>query len=133
MKKKFAIAIAVIFMLIAGTFSFSRYGWKLFGFQFCSPPSMVSIRNITIDKNENLIKLSGHTFASAPAFVGFIYKIEDETLYVGMKYNLLFGFLNRDGSFNIRMSAMSNDFNRIVLKNKDSERVIWEKGGPKVE
>jgi hypothetical protein len=76
---------------------------------------------------ENRITLSGNTSASAPSFVGYTYKVVDNNLYIGMKYNLLFGFFKRLGHFDITINYETKDLGKIYFKDGSSQKLIWEK------
>lgn len=132
MKKKIIIVIASLCIVFIAIFCASRYGWRLFGFRYCSDPSMIYVEHITVDSNDDFIKIAGNTSASAPAFIGAINKLDGATLYVGMKYNLLLGFFNRDGSFDIQIPIDTKDIEKIIIKGNQAEETIWEKGGPKL-
>jgi len=58
----------------------------------------------------------------------FTYKIEGAALYVGMKYNLLLGFFNRDGAFNVRIQIDTKTVDKIIIMGNQSEKTIYEKG-----
>ena len=125
MKRMVIKVSALILLIVVVTFVGFRYGWRLFGFDACDNPNSLFTENIKIE--ENLIVLSGDTSQSAPAFVGYIYEISDGNLYVGLKYNLLFGFYERLGRFNIRIKCDTSQIKKIYFKNGNTEKLVWEK------
>ena len=112
-----------IILLSAIAFMSARYGWKLFGFQFCEDINRLYVENIEV--TDNIVMLRGNTAASAPAFVGYTYKIVEDKLYIGMKYNLLFGFTQRLGAFNISLKTDTSKITQIFLKDEQKEKRIW--------
>ncbi|NLM50583.1 MAG: hypothetical protein GX196_06495 [Clostridiaceae bacterium] len=128
MNKALKIGLIVIVLLLILNFlvyTTARYGWKLFGFKYCQDVGILHVKEIVLD--EDYIILRGNIGASTPAFVGYIYKIEDGKLYVGLKYNLLFGFKERLGNFEVAVNANKNDISEIYLKDKDKEKLIYKK------
>jgi hypothetical protein len=127
--KKIVKIILVVILIIVGLqatlFVGARYGWRLFGFEFCQPTSSLYTNNIKI--NDNNIEIQGGTTYSAPAFVGYIDEISGNTLYIGMKYNLLFGLSNRIGNFNIKLNCDTKNISKICFKDKTGIKVIWDK------
>lgn len=116
--------MALIFISLV-LFISARYGWKLIGFNACTNPENLYVQKL--DVSENTVVLSGDTIASAPTFVGYIYQVSDGNLYIGVKYNLLFGFINRVGHFDIDLKADGSQINKIYFRDGSSQKLIWEK------
>jgi len=129
MRKRRAILLALLLLVPVFAFCASRHAWRLFGFHFCANPHSIQVADIVIDSDNNTVELRGDTAASAPAFVGFTYKIEGGTLYVGVKYNLLLGFSDRDGRFDIRIPTAAA-IDKIVMLNGRAEETIYEREHP---
>jgi len=122
--KKLFIILGVVFLIIAlAAYPISRYGWKLFGFTLCDTTAFAT----SVDIDDNFVYLKGYTASSAAAFVGYTYRIKDNTLYVGMKYNILLGFTDRDGSFDIKIPIDNKTIDKIIIKGGSYEEVIYEK------
>lgn len=64
----------------------------MFGFDYCTSPDSVIATNI--DVKPDIVTIQGDTIASAPAFIGYIYKIDGDKMYIGLKYNLNHSWLN---------------------------------------
>ncbi|HEY9059896.1 MAG TPA: hypothetical protein VIO64_05230 [Pseudobacteroides sp.] len=126
MIKKIFMITAIIFIALAVLFISTRYGWKLFGFNACTSPDSIYVQKIEVSGNR--VVLSGDTSASAPAFVGYIHKQSGENLYIGLKYNLVFGFVNRVGHFDIDIKCDTSQINKVYLRDGSSEKLVWEKG-----
>ena len=127
------ILISIIFVALIAIYFIPHYGWRLYGFKYCSNPSMVVIRSITINNNENFVNIIGDTSSSLDAYVGKIYKKDDDTLYIGIKYNSLFGFFKRDGSFDTKIEINTSDIEKIIITNNQENKTIYIKGSPQYE
>lgn len=120
-----AIILCLIILLFMGVYLGARYGWRLFGFGPCITPTGILASEIIVD--DGTVSLKGYTSHSAPAYVGYIYEEKDGNLYIGLKYNLLFGFSKRIGAFDIQIKCNTEDLSRIYFKNGSEEEMIWEK------
>jgi hypothetical protein len=128
MKKIVRIMLIVLIIIIglqATLFIGARYGWRLFGFEFCQPANSLYTNSIKI--SDNNIDIQGGTTYSASAFVGYMYKINGDTLFIGMKYNVLFGFSKRIGNYKIKLNCNTKKINKICFKDKTGIKVIWDR------
>ena len=132
-KKIILVVVLILLFVSMATYFAPRYGWRLFGFRYCADPSTIFVDRISIDYNDDFIELFGDTSSSAAAYVGAFHKLDGNTLYVGMKYNYLTGFTNRDGRFVVHIPIDTEKIERIMLKGNQSEKHIWTKGGPAPE
>jgi len=124
MKKLLKIVLGTIIVIIL-IFVISRYGWRLFGFSMCDSPEANHVEDIIVDDTK--IFLSGGTVDSISAYVGYCCKREDDNLYIGIKHNILLGFINRLGNFNIIIKGDPISIQNIYFKNSNSERLVWNK------
>lgn len=124
MKKlgKFTIVVLCFILLL---FIGPRYGWRLFGFNACVDPTAIITYDINV--SDDHVNIKGFTSQSAPSFVGYVYKIENDNIYVGLKYNTLFGFIRRNGEFDINVKCDTSNLSGIYFKNGNGKKVIWEK------
>lgn len=120
MKIKYLVICIVV--LIGVGLLMATHGWRLFGFSFCKNPDHIAVQNI--DYNEEIVKLTGTTSTSGDYFAGYTYKIEDDNLYIGLKYNLII-FSEKDGDFNIELDMNEKNIKKIYLKGEDKIREIW--------
>lgn len=125
MKKSIIKYITIFISVILSVFVISRYSWRLFKFNYCENPNNLYINSIDIKSNN--IYLIGNIIESASSFIGYTYKISDKNLYIGLKYNTLTGFFKRDGQFKIKINCDVNQIQKIYLKNKFENKLIWEK------
>lgn len=120
--KKLIIIVIVIAAIFLSLYLFARYGWRLSGFSACS--NTVMCTEATIENGE--VHIKGGTADSISSYVGYIYKVEDGTLYIGAKFNLLLGFGERDGGFDIRFQP-KEEFHQIYFKGSNGvyEKPVW--------
>lgn len=123
MARKIFIFLFLLVFIVVIVFAWARYGWKLWGFSSCAYPNQIYVSDVQINKDN--IVLQGQTGSSADSFVGSIYKISDHKLYVGLKYNLMFGFTVRDGSFHIKVPCHSESIKEIYLTDSENKKLIW--------
>ena len=128
MKKIFKIIlwviIAIVLLNVAVNIT-ARYGWKLFGFQYCERVEPIYVQNIEV--SSDTVTLNGGVMESASAFVGSTYEIVGDKLYIGLKYNVLFGFSQRIGTFNISLKTDTSKITQIFLKDAHDEKQIWSR------
>jgi len=129
-KKIFFIIIPMLLFASMAVYVAPRYGWRLFGFKYCEDPSTLIFEQLAIDYNNGFIEIIGNTTISFTAYVGSTHKLSGTTLYVGMKYNSLTGFSNRNGRFEVHIPIETERIEKIILKGKQGEKIIWEKGEP---
>ena len=123
--KKFVMFAAIVLCLILLVFIGARYGWRLCGFNACISPTGIFASEIVVSHDS--VKLKGNTSHSAPAFVGYVYEVKGNNLYVGLKYNMFWGFFKRIGAFDIQIKCDTSNLSNIYFKNGNEEKLIWEK------
>lgn len=116
------IAAVLIFALVlTAAWMAGRYSWKLFGFSACS---WAGIEDVQVQ--EDSVRIVGFYPGSFPSgFLGYHAEQSDGTLYVGFRFSGWFGIFET-GDFDITI-PMDEQITRVVLKDADSERVIWER------
>lgn len=119
------LCILVIFILIIGTLLLSsRYGWRFFGFRYCTNPSIIHVESVAVNKGYYQIK--GSITDSMSAFIGYTSKIDGENIYIGLKYNTFLGFLDRNGKFDIKIDRpMPEQIYNIYIVNEQYQTLIW--------
>lgn len=123
--KKIFIFLAIITTLFTITFIFARDGWKLFGFSMCDSSETIFAEDITVSDDE--VNIKGGIGDSASAFVGYIYKIDDGNIYIGVNHNLFLGFFSRIGEFKISINTGKAEIDKIYFKDSKSKKLIWTK------
>ncbi len=126
MKKIFkivAVVLSILLFLQLVIFLTARYGWKIFGFDMCESPDVLYVETVYV--TDKTVHIVGNTSSSATSYIGYTYEIKDNTLYLGIKQNLLFGFDNRNGGYSF---VIEDDFEKIesvCLVSKKEEKCIW--------
>lgn len=123
--KKTILLLIIFLSFIPLLYVGARYGWRLSGFSSCISPTAIVAEKITI--SDGYVHLLGDTPHSASAYVGYIHEQKDGKLYIGLKYNMLFGFPKRIGAFDINIKCDTKSLSHIYFKNDTEEILIWNK------
>lgn len=126
MKKTFKIVTGVLSILLIlqlVIFLTARYGWKLFGFNMCESPKILCVETVYV--TDKTVHIVGNTSSSATSYIGYTYEIKDNTLYLGIKQNLLFGFNNRNGGYSFAIEDDFENIESVYLVNENEEKCIW--------
>ncbi len=120
--KKFLQIVADIVVVLILLFLLGRFGWKLFGYRFCTGSEITAV-----SVEENLVTVEGRDNTAAPkGCVGYRSSQEGDTLYVGVRYDGICGFFEQ--SFFSATIPVSNEIQKVYLKTGDSEYLIWDQG-----
>ena len=112
--------IAILFILIS---IFSRYGWKLFGFSMCSAPSGMYADNITVE--DDSVNLRLNEAYSISSYAGYVYKIEDGNLFIGVNRNMLFAVFNGKFDYHISIPTNGTKISKIYFRDNENDWLIW--------
>lgn len=123
--KKLMVFIVLAAILLGVLFLFVRSGWKLFGFSMCDSPD--GIFAYSVEVNDDKVNIVGGISDSISSFVGYIYNIEDNNLYIGVNHNIFLGFFNRLGNFNITIDTEGKKIDNVYFKNSQGEKLIWSR------
>ena len=129
--KKVIIFLAIIIFLFGFMIVFSRYGWKLFGFMMCDSPNEIFADNITVEDDEVNLRLNEVT--SISSYAGYIYKIEDGNLYIGIKHNILFAALSGNIDYNISIHTKDSKIRNIYFKDNQNIWLIWNESEGRIK
>lgn len=120
--KKGIILITTFALLLLLIAVFCRYGWKLFGFTMCDAPDGIYADNITVENEKVSLRLN--EAYSISSYAGYVYKIEEDSLYIGVKRNMFFAFFN--GKVDYHISIQTNTkIKNIYFKDSKNEWLIW--------
>lgn len=112
-------ALCVLLLLTAAIWFGGRYGWRLFGFRFCTGSG---IESVTI--TENKATISGFYPGSFPeGYLGYVAKQEEDRLYLGVRYDPIFGILEL-GQFTEEI-PLAQEISAVYLKTAKGEYSIW--------
>jgi len=118
-----AIVLLILVVLQLAIFFTVKYGWKLFGFDMCESPNVLCVETVYV--TDETVNIVGNTSNSATAYIGYTYEIKDNTLFLGIKQNVLFGFNNRNGGYSFKIEDDFENIESIQLVNKKEEKCIW--------
>ena len=102
---------------------FSRFGWKLFGFSMCSAPTTIYADNITVENDSVNLRLNEAT--SISSFAGYIYKIEDNSLFIGINHNMLCAVFAGNMDYNISIPTNGAKIKYIYFRDNNNDWLIW--------
>ena len=118
--KIICIIVLALLLMSVMTSNISKQGWRLWGFIKCENPDEVYVDNVYV--TDDSVHISGGTFSSALKYKGYIYKVIDESLYVGVRYGLFKG----DGAaFSFEIEADFSRLKNVFLTNGKEELNIW--------
>lgn len=123
----FTITILAVVLIIV----YSRYGWKLFGFSVCDSPNGMYADNITVENDEVNLRLN--EVSSISAYAGYIYKIENGNLYIGIRHNMLLAIFNGKIDYNISIRTNGSKIENIYFKDNKNEWLIWNEHDGRVK
>lgn len=121
--KATVIALLILSALQAVIFITARHGWRFFGFDMCESPDVLQIDTVYV--TDEIVHIVGTTSSSATSYVGYTYELKDNVLYVGIKQNLLFGFIDRIGAYSFTIKGDFDNIESVCLVNKKDEKRIW--------
>lgn len=111
--------LCVLLLLTAAIWFGGRYGWKLFGFRFCTGSGIESV-----SVSENAATISGFYPGSFPeGYLGCIVQQEEDRLYLGVRYDPIFGLLEL-GQFTEEI-PLEQEISAVYLKTAKDEYQIW--------
>ncbi len=126
MKKAFkliGVFILVVVALYLIAFCMGKYGWKLYGFDMCETPQNLLVETVYVTDED--VHIIGDTASSASSYVGYTYKIKDNVLYIGIKQNILFGFVERRGRYSFAIEDDFKNIDSIYFVSGEEQRCIW--------
>lgn len=126
--KKIIRRLAIAIGIIVAIFLTARYGWRLFGFTMCRDTNIIGVYEVTMLDDE--VEITGFDPSSFPTYlVGYKYKIEDENLYLGLKYNYILGSLLSDatGEYRIRIPLDGKPIENVYIKDGKKTKLVWNR------
>jgi hypothetical protein len=124
-RNRLLLVFASILIGIVLIFTAARYGWRLFGFSMCDDMYIE-----VLDVGEEKVSFesdSGFPFGS-DAFIGYKAEQTGDTLYIGVKFNMLLGVLPKDETSGFFSVPIDGQVNQIIQKGSN-EKIIWDREG----
>ena len=125
---KFFFVIVISFLLLS---VFSRYGWKLFGFSMCNAPTAMYADHIAVEKDKVNLRLN--EAYSISSYAGYIYKIEDDSLYIGINRNKLFAIFNGKIDYQISIPTNNTEIKYIYFRDNKNDWLIWNEDDGRIK
>jgi hypothetical protein len=118
-KKNFLLLVIVIIIIAAGSILYLAVGKVI-------DTNSVHIENLKVDNDK--LQVRGTTFSSAEAFDGYNYTINDNSLYLKLRYSIV-NPIHHDGDFNIILHDNLKNIKYIYIQGKRAEdkKLIWTK------
>ena len=120
MKKALIIMGIITLILLIASLIYCQ-GWRIRGFDGCN--GFAGARIVNIDENSVRIK-GGVAGSGLSLYVGYISKIEGDTLYIGVNH-VFWPLPWNNGEFDITI-PLEKKINKVVLKGGEREKVIYE-------
>lgn len=124
-RNRLLLVFVGIFIGIVLIFSVARYGWRLFGFSMCDDMGIIILdvgeENVSFEAHD------GYTFPSY-AFIGYKAEQKGDTLYIGVKFNMLLGVLPEDDTRGAFSVPIDGRVNQIIQMGSD-KKIIWDREG----
>ena len=118
LKKGLTVLLAIAVILTA-IFLAGRYGWKLGGFRACQGAGITSV-----EVSEKAVHMTGFYPGSFPeGFCGYYAEEQDSKLYVGFRFNAVFGFFET-GDFDVTI-PVKGEIDEVILKTSMNETSVW--------
>lgn len=121
-----AMKLSKLILGIAITLVVSVFGYLYFIEGTYAETITIGVQEIEVF--EESVMLKGGTSNSATGFSKYTYYIEDENLYIKLKYSVV-SKVNPTGNYKITIYEPTNDIYKIYMQGRDKNdnRLIWEK------
>lgn len=116
-KKILCVVIIIIGILLIGSIKYLMVGNGV-------NTNSLFVKNI--DVNNDKLYIAGLTINSGEAFAGYDYTIENENLYLKLRYTIVNQF-HGNGDFSITINDNLMNIEKIYLQGKESEdlKLVW--------
>ena len=125
MKKRNRLLLVFVGILfgIVLIFTVARYGWRFFGFSMCDD-KMIEVLDVGEEKVSFKVISQPNSFPSS--FIGYKAEQKDDTLYIGVKFNIFLGILLTDKGTGYFSVPIDGEVNQIIDKGSN-ELIIWDR------
>lgn len=125
--KKFLKGAAAVVAVLALIWVIGRYGWRLGGFRFCMGSGIESI-----SVADASVEIKGFYPGSFPkGYVGCVTKQEGSTLWLGVRYDPVFGVFET-GNFAVTV-PLQEPVDAIYLAGGENAILIWDRNTDPME
>lgn len=119
--------ISIGLAVLALVWMMGRYGWRLMGFRFCGGSGIDCIA-----VSDAQVEISGFYPGSFPSgCVGCISRVEDGVLYLGVRYDPVFGVFET-GRFET-VIPVNEEIREIYLRTAADDYLLWDRAADPME
>ncbi|MBQ8042900.1 MAG: hypothetical protein IJ272_01965 [Clostridia bacterium] len=118
------LVISIIVFLVITVITNSKYVWKMFGYAFCENIDNIQVYSVIRDYNNDSINIKGSAKDVSGFYSGYTFNIQQDTLYIGLKYNNLFGYEALSKDFFIQIPCDLHEVKNVYLVDLTDERKI---------
>lgn len=113
------ICIAIVLIM-----SNSKHAWKIFGYTLCENIENIQIYSVFKDSYNQIVRIQGSSETTDGFYSGYSFNIQNDNLYIGLKYNKYFGYEEKTKDFKIEIPCQVYDIKNIYLVDGTNERKI---------
>lgn len=115
--------LLIIFLGIVLIFTVARYGWRFFGFSMCNDDKMIEV----LDVGEEVVSFKVISIPNSfpSSFIGYKAEQKGDKLYIGVKFNMIFGILPTDDGTGYFLVPIDGKVNQII--DKGSNVILWDR------
>jgi hypothetical protein len=115
--------LLLIFLGIVLIFIVARYGWRFFGFSMCDN-KMIEV----LDVGEEIVSFKVISIPNSfpSSFIGYKAEQKGDKLYIGVKFNMIFGILPTDDGTGYFSVPIDGKVNQIIDKGSN-ELILWDR------
>lgn len=120
---KIVLLVLIIALLLYMTLCFAAiFGWRLFGFDKCDNPDVLSVNTVFV--TDESVCIDGEILSSISRYVGYKYIIKDDIMYLGIKHNI-FAFVSKYGNYCFTINDDIKNIKAIYLSGQNEEKCVW--------
>ena len=112
-----------LFLIFVLLFTGARYAWRFLGFKMCANPLYLQTNTVVV--KDSTVHVSGFLIKGDPGYVGYIYEVKDDEMYIGLKFNAILGFFDRSSFFDINIGKKPQNVSRIYFSDNENKKLIW--------
>lgn len=121
-KHKWAVAVLICVLALVIIFIIYQFGWRVLGFNGCTSPNPIIIKEASVENNDLYIELENiDSFGSR--YKGYVYEIEDSVLKLGVKFRYWERVILPNNSEAVICIKNAGDIDEIILTNGNKEKV----------
>ena len=97
----------------------------------CNAPTAMYADHIAVEKDKVNLRLN--EAYSISSYAGYIYKIEDDSLYIGINRNKLFAIFNGKIDYQLSISTNNAEIKYIYFRDNKNDWLIWNEDDGRIK